>query len=100
MGDSIETCSDLVQRIIPGNGDELATALRTASPEGGRQSISVISTLDVPIHLGAQKTLGERVIGIARDRYGPAVFDRCQRRTGVRAVVGARAANDCGHSLE
>src|SRR5438552_17703202 len=56
----------------------------------------MVRALDVSVYLGAQKTVRERMFGIAghTDRF--AVLDRHEHRACVRAIVRTRASDDGG----
>lgn len=54
----------------------------------------MVGSLEIPIDLRAEKALRERVRRIAGYSRGAPVFHGHQRRTRIRAVVGARASNN------
>ena len=54
----------------------------------------MVRALEVAIDLGAEESLGERMVRIARDANCATVLDRDEHGAGVRTVVWAGAADD------
>ena len=65
-----------------------------------KQTAVVVRPLQILRDFGAQKAARDRMLRIARDADGPAVFNRDQHRAGVGTVVRADGADDVGHWRE
>jgi len=56
----------------------------------------VVDVLQIGAYLAAQPAVGDGVVGVAAKADGAAVHYLDERTTGVRAVVGAGAADESG----
>ena len=87
LGDSIE-------RRVPANASKLAVALFANALQRMQHASVGISALEVARDLGAQYTVGRRMLGIALDLDRASIFDRDMQGAGVGTVVRACAAHE------
>jgi hypothetical protein len=90
-----EPAGDLVQRLVPGNPAEPATALRAGAAQRVQHPVGAVDLVDVVVHLHAQPAAGERMPRIPPHLHRAALAHRDQHGAGVRAIVRARPANGC-----
>ena len=77
-------------RLVPRDRLELAAPLRAGPTQRRQHTVGVVHAVEETVHLGAQRSAGERVVGRAAQPGGHAVDDRDLPRARVRAVVVAR----------
>jgi len=90
-GDLFEIRGDGVEGGVPGDGFELAGALRAGATEGCEEARGVVDAIEVVGDLGAEEALGDGVVGIALDfccAVGGGV-DGDENGAGVGAVESA-----------
>ena len=97
------------KRVVPTGRFELPAAFWADASKRRGESVAMIGAFEIPIHLGAEKALGERMVGVALYTRGAAVFDGDEGGAGVGAIVWAGATDnrsagvvlighlDCGH---
>ncbi len=93
-GERLQARGDLIQRLVPADAPEFAAALRPGALERMQQAVGRIGALGVVADLGAQRSVGERVRGVALHFHRDAVLHRHQHRAGVGAIVRAGRADD------
>lgn len=79
-----------VERLLPGDALELSSALEPPAPHRVEQTVRRPGVVDVGVHLGAQDTAGEGMLGIAPQSHRAPVLDGDDLAAGVRAVQRAR----------
>ena len=81
------------QAVRQGNGDP---------PQRMTKAVRVQDELQVPVHLGAEEAVGERVVGISRDANRAPILDRDEHGARVGTVMRTGAAHHgcagLGHS--
>ncbi len=92
--DGIQPRRDVGQRVVPRHRLEAAGTLGAHAPERVREAVAMVGSFHVAIHLGAQESVRERMLGIAGHAHGASAFDRDEHGAGVGAVVRTRAAHD------
>ena len=91
--DRAQALGNGVERLVPGDGGELAAALGAAAFQRLQQPIRVVGALGVLGHLGAEYAVGQRVGRVALHFDRAAVLHGGHQGTGVGAVVRAGAAH-------
>ena len=96
-GHRAQACGDGVQRLVPGDALEAAFALGADAPLRIQQPVGVILALQVLRHFAAQKAARHRMLRIAAQLGGAAVFDVDQQGAAVRTIQRAHGVTDFGH---
>src|SRR5581483_7019905 len=78
---------DFVQSRLPADAGELPRAFRAAALERIENAIGVVHSLLVMVHLDAQPSIGERVVGVAAHAHHAIAFDRHEHRAGVGTIM-------------
>ena len=77
----VQPRGDLVERLVPADLLEPPGPFRAESSHGVEQPVAMIGALDVPVHLRAEKSSREGMVGIAGDAHGAATRpSRASRR--------------------
>ena len=84
---------DGLESLVPSRGFELPTPFFTDSSERREQTVTMIRAFQIPIHLRAEKSLGERMIRIALNSSCPSALHRNQGGARIWAVMWAGAAH-------
>ena len=87
----VQPGGDVGQRLVPAHGLELPGALGAHAAQRGEHTLGVVAALGVFADLGAEHAARVRMVGVALDSFGDAVFDRGHQRAGIGAVMGAGA---------
>ena len=94
LDDLAKALGDFIEGGIPGYALELSAAFRSHASHRVQQPVVVVRPFHVPIHLRAEKPVGERMIGITRHANGPPVFHRHEHGARIRTIVRAGAFHD------
>ena len=89
-----EAGADLGEGVVPADRFEAALALGSGAAQRVQHPVGAVHAVEEAVDLGAQLALAERVVGVAADLDGDAVFDGDLPPARVRAVVVARAVHD------
>ena len=95
-GDGLQPGGDGVERLVPADGLEAAAALGAHAAQRLQHALAVIRALGIARHLGAQRAMRGRVLGVTGHADDAATLHRDLQRTGVGAVVRACALYDVG----
>ena len=96
--DRAQLVRDDSQRFVPADRLEAPAALGSGAPERRQHAIGVVGPLGVTADLGAQRTLGRRVVGVAGHAHRAPALDAHAPGAGVGAVVRAEALHGGGGS--
>jgi len=90
---------DVVEGLVPAHPLELSGSLGARPAQRMQYPVRAVEpVLEVGVHLRAETTRGERVVGVAAQLDGSAVLDADPPRAGVRTVVPAGSThNPVGH---
>ena len=91
--DGFPAICSLVERLIPGDGLELARALGPCAAKRGGDAFGRIHKVAVAVDLAAGKTGRVRLVGVTLDAHDLAVVDMCDERAHVGTIVGTDNSN-------
>src|SRR5471030_883714 len=85
---------DLVERLVPTDGRELAAALRAGTTKRCEHAIRAVHTLEISVDLYAEMPTGNRMRAVRSDLDGPAIgVDRDHCAACIRTIVRACHSN-------
>ena len=87
---ALEPLADLVERRVPGDPLEVARALRADAPHRIEETLGRLAVFQVAVHLVAEDTAGEGMLGVALQGHGAPILHRDDPAARVRAVERAR----------
>ncbi len=87
LDDRLPLAGDLVECLVPGDGLELARALRAGAAQRRGDALGRVYEVAVAVDLAAGETRRVGLIGIALDLHDLAVVDMCNERAHVRTIV-------------
>ena len=105
-----QAMGDFVERLVPGDALEAIRlcradtlvrvsprSFRSDAPHRIKHTIGRIDSIKIFGNFGAEKSLGDRVLGIALNFGGASVFDGDQDAAGIGTVVRAGGVDDALH---
>jgi hypothetical protein len=97
LDDGLEPRSDTVEGLVPARALEAALALRADAPQGVEDAIGVVDDVgEEAVHLLAQRTPGQGMMGVSFERDRPAAVGGDRPGAAVRAIVHAHPADAAG----
>ena len=84
---------NLGQRVVPADSLPHAAPFRAGAAHRIRQAVRVIDAVEIGPHLGAEPAIRDRMVGIGVEGDRAAILHGRDHRAGIRAIVGAGAAN-------
>jgi hypothetical protein len=101
LHDPVEPMRDFVERGVPRDALELTAPLSTDATHRVQHAITMVGPLDIPIYLGAQKAIRERMFGVTGDANGATILDRHEHGARVGTIVWAGSFDDgsSGHVI-
>ena len=93
LDDRFPLGGDLVERLVPGDGLELARAFGAGPLQRRPDAFGRVNEIGVAVHFSASEARRVGLVGIALDAHNFTVLDMCDQRAHVGAIVGANDSN-------